>query len=140
MDAIRYINTLDVNEITKIIYEATRFEAKWSGRSIVPEPWEERDEAFRNQMTKVVEEYFKMDKLPTPEEAHDSWVKAYEKMGWKYGEKRDPVFKTHPDMVPFNELSLDEREKDAIFLAFIYVLKELLKLPQFKGNGYSWHS
>ena len=131
---------MDYSDITKIVYEAARLEAKWSGRSVVPEPWEERDEDFRDQMIEVVEDYLKMDKLPTPEEAHDSWVKAYEKMGWKYGEKRDPVLKTHPDMVPFDALPLDEQQKDAIFLAFVYVARELLRLPQFIGNGYSWHS
>jgi hypothetical protein len=126
MSVIECINVLDVDEITKIIYEAIRLEAEWSGRSIVPEPWKKRDKAFRDQMIKVVEKYLKIGKLPTPEEAHNSWVKAYKKMGWKYGKKRDSVLKTHPNMVSFHDLPLDEQQKDAIFLAFVYVAKRII--------------
>ena len=114
-------------QISKLIYEATRLEAEWSERRIVPEPWDERDEKFRNQFVEVIKKYFQQEKLPTPEEAHNSWWEAYKKMGWKYGEKRDPEKKTHPDMVPYDELPQDEKEKDAIFLAFVWLAKELVK-------------
>jgi len=100
------------------IYEAARLEAIASGRSIVPEKWEKRDEAFRKQFTDCVEG-LRGNPIPTPEEAHNSWWRKYKEMGWKYGEVRDPVAKTHPDMVPFNELPKDERDKDEIFLALV---------------------
>jgi len=114
-----------MTETAKWIYEATRIEAEWSKRRIVPEKWEERDEAFRQQFMKVIDKYFKND-LPTPKEAHDSWMDAYEKMGWRYGKVRDPEKKTHPDMVPFEDLPKDEQDKDAIFLAFVFLAKKLL--------------
>lgn len=103
---------------TEFIYEVTRLEAIASERSIVPEVWEKRDEAFRKQMTDYVED-LRGKSLPTPEEAHDSWWHKYEEMGWKYGEVRDTVAKTHPDMVAFNDLPKDERDKDEIFLALV---------------------
>lgn len=103
---------------TEWIYEVARLEALASGRSIVPEIWEKRDDAFRNQMTNYVES-LRGKVLPTPEEAHDSWWRKYEEMGWKYGEVRDTVAKTHPDMVSFNELPKDEQDKDEIFLALV---------------------
>jgi len=100
------------------IYEVARFEAMASGRSIVPEPWQQRNESFRLQMTEHVES-LRGKPLPTPEEAHDSWWRKYEEMGWKYGDVRDPVAKTHPDMVPFGDLPKDEQDKDEIFLALV---------------------
>ena len=117
-------------ETAKFIYEATRVEAGWSDRSIVPEQWENRDEKFRKQFVNIIKTYLKMDKLPTPEEAHDSWTRAYEKMGWKYGKKRDVVKKTHPDMLPFSKLPKDERDKDAIFLAFVWLARHLITQTQ----------
>jgi hypothetical protein len=103
---------------TEWIYEVARLEAIASGRRIVPELWEKRDEAFRTQMTEYVES-LRGKTLSTPEEAHNSWWRKYEEMGWKYGEVRDTVAKTHPDMVPFDELPKDEQDKDEIFLTLV---------------------
>jgi hypothetical protein len=38
-------------------------------------------------------------------------------MGWVYGPERDPVAKTHPDLVEYAELPQLERDKDEIFAA-----------------------
>lgn len=103
---------------TEFIYEVARLEAVASKRRIVPEVWEKRDEAFKNQMTEYVEG-LRGKNLPTPEEAHDSWWRKYEEMGWKYGAVRDVIAKTHPDMVSFSELPKDEQDKDEIFLALV---------------------
>ncbi len=113
-------------EIAKIVYEATRLEAKWSKRSIVPEKWEKRDEKFRKQFIDITDKYINQDELPTPKQAHDSWVRAYRKMGWKFGSKRDTIKKTHPDILPFEALPKDERDKDAIFLMAIWTAKNLI--------------
>ena len=118
---------MDIEKITEFIYEAARLEATWSNRSIIPEVWAKRDEAFRKQMVDVVKRYLAMEKLPTPEEAHNSWMESYFKMGWKYGEKRDPILKTHPDLIPYNKLPKDERDKDAIFLALVWVAQAIAK-------------
>jgi len=117
---------MDFETITKFIYEAARKEAEWSKRSIVPEAWEDRDEKFKKQMIDVVRRYIESDQLPSPEEAHNSWMKAYLDMGWKYGEARDTEKKTHPDLLPFDQLPRDERDKDAIFLSLVWLVKSLL--------------
>jgi len=103
---------------TEWIYEVARLEAIASGRRIVPETWTNRDEAFQKQMTEYVES-LRGKPLPTPEEAHNSWWRKYEEMGWKFGEVRDTEKKTHPDMIPFNDLPKDEQDKDEIFLALV---------------------
>jgi hypothetical protein len=36
-------------------------------------------------------------------------------MGWTYGPVRDPIAKTHPDMVPYEDLGWAEQVKDEVF-------------------------
>jgi hypothetical protein len=116
-----------LEKVARYIYEAARLEAIWSKRAIIPEPWEKRDEAFRNQFVHVVEKYLKAEKLPTPKEAHESWMREYVKMGWKYGKVRNPALKTHPDLVPYDELPQDEKDKDSIFLVLVWLTKQFIK-------------
>lgn len=46
------------------------------------------------------------------EENHNNWMKKKTEQGWVYGPVKDFEKKTHPDLVPFNDLPLVERNKD----------------------------
>jgi len=59
----------------------------------------------------------------SPAELHGGWVQAYINMGWTYGPKRDPAAKTHPDMVPFDQLGQAEQDKDAVFIALCEIAR-----------------
>jgi hypothetical protein len=107
----------------EFVYEAARLQA-WAMRApVVPELWIERDEAFRTQFIEVVAMMCGPDRKTSPEELHDDWVVAYEKMGWTYGPERDSIAKTHPDMVPFDQLSPLEQAKDAVFIALCEIAR-----------------
>lgn len=101
----------------EFIYEAARLQAIAVIAPIVPEPWENREEAFKKQFLEVIERQCGPDRCMTPSQLHDDWVKAYEAMGWKYGKARSVEKKTHPDMVPYDQLGRKEKDKDAIFVA-----------------------
>jgi len=116
----------DLNIIRAIfVYEAARLEAKISRRRIVPECWDDRDEAFKKQFLKVIKRQCGNDKFPNAEIAHDSWWREHERMGWRYGSERDPTKKIHPDMVPFDELPKDEQDKDEIFIRLCAVAEAI---------------
>ena len=55
----------------------------------------------------------------TPEQSHESWLMQKAADGWVYGETKDAELKTHPCMVPYDELPANQRKKDAIFLATV---------------------
>ena len=55
----------------------------------------------------------------SPEDSHASWLSHKESAGWVYGETKDPDAKTHPCMVPYGQLSADQRRKDALFVATV---------------------
>ena len=109
----------------KFAYEAARVENAMAKRPINPEPWEERDIKFRKNMIEAVAKQCGKNRLTSPKKLHDAWVVAYEKMGWKYGKKRDVKAKTHPDMVPFNKLGRKEQEKDWVFFMFCEIARRM---------------
>lgn len=106
------------------VYEAARLQAIAVGAPIVPEPWDQRDDRFRGQFLDVIAQQCGPNRKSSPEELHDDWVKAYEAMGWYYGPERDPVLRTHPDMVPYDELEHRERDKDAVFIALCEIARQ----------------
>jgi hypothetical protein len=54
---------------------------------------------------------------------HDNWSKEKLADGWVYGETKDAEKKTHPCLVPFEELPLFQQKKDKLFSAIVDALK-----------------
>jgi hypothetical protein len=40
--------------------------------------------------------------------------------GWKYGETKDPEAKTHPCIVPFEDLPAEQQFKDKLFRTIVH--------------------
>jgi hypothetical protein len=108
----------------EFVYEGARLQAAAVDAPIVPEHWSQREEPFRAQFRDVIEMMCGPDRKSSPEELHDDWVRAYEAMGWTYGVERDPERRTHPDMVPFEQLEARERDKDAVFVALCEIARQ----------------
>lgn len=62
---------------------------------------------------------FHMRNDVTPEQSHENWMKEKIETGWVYGEIKDPDNKTHPCMIPYNELPVEQRTKDYLFKAVV---------------------
>ena len=43
---------------------------------------------------------------------HDVWARGRIKEGWTYGKERDDIKKTHPCLVPYEDLPESEKEYD----------------------------
>lgn len=54
-----------------------------------------------------------------PSDQHDNWIACKRADGWVYGKKKDEKAKTHPCMVPYNELPPAQRMKDHLFGAVV---------------------
>jgi hypothetical protein len=48
------------------------------------------------------------------ERMHDSWMETNERQGWCYGEASDHTQKTHPAMIPYEDLPADLRRADQV--------------------------
>lgn len=116
------------------VYEGARMQAVAMDAPVVPEPWGFREEAFKAQFREVIDMMCSDDRKTSPEELHDDWVKAYEAMGWRYGPVRDVDAKTHPDMVPFDDLGFREQIKDAVFVALCEIARQWI-VPESTGSN-----
>jgi len=106
------------------IYNAARLAAIASCAPIVPVPWADREQDFRDQFLKVIERQCGEQRSTSPEELHGSWMQSYFSMGWKYGEKYDRENRIHPDLVPYAQLGQLERDKDAVFVALCEIARQ----------------
>ena len=57
-----------------------------------------------------------------PAASHNSWMGHKEADGWVYGDVKDMEAKTHPCMVPFDKLPVEQQAKDYIFRAVVRAL------------------
>lgn len=109
---------------SKFIYEGARIAAIAANAPIIPDAWEKREDAFKSQFCDVIERQCGEHRSGSPEELHGSWMQAYYKMGWVFGEKYDREKKIHPDLVPYAKLGQLERDKDAVFVALCEIARQ----------------
>ncbi len=108
----------------EFVYEGARLAAVAAQTPIVPEPWHEREEPFREQFRLVIARQCSSERNMSPRELHEDWVLAYRNMGWAYGHERDPEKKLHPDMLPYDQLGQLERDKDEVFVALCEIARQ----------------
>ena len=56
------------------------------------------------------------------EASHENWMRQKEAEGWGHGPVKDAVLKTHPCMVPFAQLPIEQQRKDHLFKAVVNAL------------------
>lgn len=54
---------------------------------------------------------------------HEAWMADKIKDGWVYGKVKDPEKKTHPCIVPFEDLPVFQQKKDKLFKAIVEALR-----------------
>lgn len=109
------MNALDLRRAV-FVYESARLAAIAAEAPIVPVPWLEREEDFRDQFIKVIARQCGPQRSSSPEELHGSWMQAYFAMGWAHGEQYNRSLRIHPDLVPYAQLGTLEKDKDAVFI------------------------
>ncbi|MEW6170550.1 MAG: RyR domain-containing protein [Candidatus Omnitrophota bacterium] len=122
------MNTLTERR-AKFVYEGARLAAiaAQMRQLIVPVSWEEREEPFKAQFREVIERQCGEQRSKSPKELHGSWMQAYFSMGWVYGEKYDREKKTHPDLIPYENLDQREKDKDAVFIALCEIARKWIR-------------
>ena len=84
----------------------------------IPQPIDTSDVILPEELEQLVEEMSK--------NVHDVWAETRIAQGWTYGPERNDDLKTHPCLVPYEELPDSEKEYDRN--TSIGTLKLILKL------------
>ncbi len=70
----------------------------------IPKPIDTKNIALPAELLELTEEI--------AENVHENWSQSRINDGWTYGEKRDDQKKTTPCLVPYDELTEEEKEYD----------------------------
>ncbi len=98
------------HEATKVISEQILSEEK--------KEWKLIDSATKARLINAVQRAIDK-KITDPSVAHADWMADMVKQGWVYGEKLDETEKTHPCLVPYDQLPTGQQTKDHIYLSIL---------------------
>jgi hypothetical protein len=108
----------------RVCHETNRIAQIHAGEQISP-PW---DLAPDWQRESSIEGVKKAVEGQSPEQLHESWCDFKVKDGWRYGPNKDEVKKTHPCLVPYSELPVEQQLKDHLFSAVVQSFKDAVLL------------
>lgn len=84
-------------------------------------PWAEAEPWQRESAISGV--LFALDHPNAPDSAqHENWMRDKIADGWVYGKIKDAAAKTHPCLVPFDQLPPVQQKKDRLFRAIVKAL------------------
>lgn len=63
---------------------------------------------------------------------HEVWAQSRVSQGWKYGEKRNDDLKTHPGIIPYEDLTEVEKQydRDTALSALKFIVKEGFRITK----------
>lgn len=91
----------------------------------VPEDYKISEERLKSLMKGT--EYVLKNPSTTAEENHNIWMEAKKSQGYVYGDILDVEKKTHPSMIPFENLSDIEKRKDEMDVLMVKLANELFE-------------
>lgn len=110
-----------IDFIAQICHEANRIWCEANG-DYSQKSWNDAEEWQRISVYSGV--HFRMTNPNSGIDAqHNAWMKEKIDAGWVYGAVKDAEKKTHPCIIPFEELPEFQKKKDALFCAIVDSLK-----------------
>lgn len=73
-------------------------------KDYVPQPVDTSNVQLPTELDELVEKI--------AENVHEVWAQSRMEQGWTYGEERNDVLKTHPCLIPYEELPEEEKAYD----------------------------
>ncbi len=106
--------------IAKVCHEANRAYCSTIGDDSQL-PWDEAPGGQRESAAAGVK-LQREDRHLSARANHDSWLAEKAATGWVYGEEKDTEAKTHPCIVPFENLPPVQQAKDYLFRDIVHAL------------------
>lgn len=122
--------------IAQVLHAANRAYTEVIGGMAHNPTWEELSAQEKSNLIEAVKSTIENPR--TPEQSHEAWMNSKLEQGWKYGPHKNPIKKTHPDLIPFRDLPFEEKIKDALYLGitsiFVSALGMVVMPPEFVGE------
>jgi hypothetical protein len=115
---------MDIQQVALIVHEANRMMQIVNGDP-VSSTWECLEESDRERTVNGVA-FALRNEDPSPEQMHDNWCKDMYADGYEAGEKLDRENLTHPNLVPYDELPVQQQAKDALFSGIVSSLSDFV--------------
>ena len=106
----------------RVAHEANRAYCIMLG-DLSQKPWDEAPDWQKESAIKGVEGVIAGN---TPAQSHASWMQHKQDNGWIWGPVKDEQVKTHPCMVPYEQLPADQKLKDALYVGVVRTLLAIL--------------
>lgn len=113
--------SLKTEDIARVCHEVNRAYCTAIGDNS-QFPWEESPQWQKDSAAAGVMAVFN-NPNQKPEDSHAGWFAHKQAEGWVYGPVKDPSTKQHPCMIPYEQLPVEQRIKDYLFIAVVNSLK-----------------
>ncbi len=110
-------------EIAEIAHEQNRIYCESQGDESQPY-WKDAEDWQRDSALNGVDAVANGE-ITNPKQSHENWLAEKEEEGWIWGEEKDPELKTHPCVMPFDELPATQQFKDHLFFTTVFRLLQL---------------
>lgn len=115
---------LTIEDIATLCHQANKSYCELIGDNSQVE-WTDAPEWQRESAIKGVQ--FHLDNTDaTASASHNSWLEEKLNSGWQYGEVKDAEAKTHPCIVSFEELPLEQQAKDWLFRGIVHSISRFI--------------
>ena len=111
---------MKIEDIAKICHQANKALCEIYGDK-TQVSWEDAPAWQRDSSVQGV--LFKIDNPHvTPAQMHEKWSENKRNEGWIYGPIKDSSFKTHPCLVAYTDLPVEQQAKDSLFMSIVEAL------------------
>lgn len=114
---------MHIDDVAKIVHQINKAYCEAFGDTSQVD-WEQAPEQIKQAAISGVK--FHLAAEQGPEASHENWMKDKLNNGWTLGDVKDAEKKTHPCLVPFNELPKEQQGKDFVFKAVVEQLAPYL--------------
>lgn len=111
-----------IGTLARVVHEANRVYCDALGDSS-QRSWDETPCDLQESVINGIQEHLDNPEL-TPEQSHAAWMAFRLKHGWTHGPRKDVEAKTHPNLVPYDQLPPSQRLKDKLFKAIVDTFRD----------------
>lgn len=114
---------LTVPEVARLAHETNRAWCEMRGDTSQV-PWAEAPAPMKAVVNSGIQNRLE-DPGMSPDESHENWMGEMVDAGWVYGETKNAEASppTHPNILPYEDLPVDQQIKDHLFRAIVHALE-----------------